>query len=198
MFKVQNCMVVSNYLEGLHFSGSHGVSVQDTWICGAWGDGRMATGNGIGFHVPPDAGYGDNAEVLNCQISYCTTSAFNEELMLKIFGGNWEDCGCYLNLGGVSLNTVKGLYVLDQPHDWNSGFAALVRIDNADAPVSERTSFENCYLSGNAGRRAFSVLDSTPSSGFLLPHLIGGGGAVGAVGDQLECDGHGVVECGGK
>ena len=95
--KVQNCMVVSTTWKGCTFRAHMGLDPRHV-DCGAWGDGGIATGNGMGsvchrMRVMVASGSSRS------QISYCTNAVFNEELMLNISRGE---------LGGWVLSEFGG------------------------------------------------------------------------------------------
>jgi hypothetical protein len=169
---VDNCVIASNNWEGLRFVGTHLVSVQNCRIRGGW---STACGIGIGFHPPLNWGYGDNAQILNTLIGYCTNGIFNQELNLVSVNTHLEACGSYYTLISPTVlgtaapaTTIIGGYTLDYGLAWTNGFAGQMLMD---ARAAQSTFIQNSWFTGGP-RPAFNVtnLDST----FALPTYSGG------------------------
>jgi hypothetical protein len=172
-----NCVVKSNRLEGLRFAGSHGVSVQNCRIGGGW---STACGIGVGFHPPMNAGYGDNAQIVNCMIGPCTNGIVNSELNLVSLNNNLEQCGSYytlLSTGRVApATTIIGGYTLDYEVPWTKGFAAQMLMDSSSAA---NTILENPWFTSSfyPSRKIFKVTND--GSGYAMPIYIGPGSLPG-------------------
>jgi len=170
---IDNCIVASNNFEGLRFVGTHDASVQN---CRIWGGWTTACGIGVGFHPPLNAGYGDNAQIVNCLIGYCTNGIFNQELNLVSLNNHLEGCGSYYTLvsppPGASApgTTIIGGYTLDFSMPWTNGFAAQMLLD---APSAKLTMVQNCWLTGGAlpWRPFYNVTNL--NSTFALPTYVG-------------------------
>jgi hypothetical protein len=174
-----NCTVASNHLEGLRFVGSHNVSVQNCRIFGGW---DTACGIGIGFHPPLNAGFGDNAQILNCFIMNCTNGILNQELNLTSLNNHLEACSSYYTLVspwfGIPppATTIIGGYTLDWRVPTTNGFPAQMLIDGPSAPL---TVIINTWFTGGnlPWRPVFNVTNIVPP--VTVPIYLGPGSLSG-------------------
>jgi len=175
-----NCVVVSNTIEGLRFAACHGVNVNSCRIMGGW---TWACGTGVGFHAPLNWCFGDNAQIQNCLIGRCTNGILNSELNLLSSNNHLETCGSYYTLvsstvigAGSPFTTIIGGYTLDQGASlWTNGFAAQVLMDVGSA---QHTYVIGCAFNGGwlppNMRPAFNVTNIAATS--VSPTVVGSGG----------------------
>lgn|ERR1041385_2109661 len=152
-----NCIIRSNNIEGLRFVGSHCVNVSNCQLGGGW---ITPCKIAIGFHPPPNACYGDNAQIVNCLIGPAIHGIFNQELILTSINNHLESCGSYYTLSnssGLPSTTIIGGYTLDYAVPYTNEFIGQVLMDTES---SSRTIFENCQFTSGfwPARPVFNVI----------------------------------------